>query len=60
MALIFIAVVTVELMVIAVLLEVLGSGWVWLAAAATVLSAWSVWWTRECQRHLAVTARTTT
>jgi len=51
-ALALIVIITVELAIISALLVALASGWSWIATAATVLSLWSVWWTRQCQRRL--------
>jgi hypothetical protein len=48
-----VAIISFELLVIAALLVVRVDGWAWLATTCTVLSLWSLWWTRHCQRHFA-------
>jgi len=45
-----VAVITAEFVVITVVLAVRTSGWTWAAATATVLSLWSLWWTRVRHR----------
>jgi len=48
----FVAIITVELFVIAALLVLRANGWAWVATAATVLALWSLWWTRQCRRRV--------
>jgi O-antigen/teichoic acid export membrane protein len=50
-ALWFVAIITVELFVIAALLVLHANGWAWIATAATVLALWSLWWTFQCRRR---------
>ena len=49
-ALAMVAIIAVELAVIASVLLARGSGWAWFALAATAFSVWSVWRTHVCQR----------
>lgn len=51
-----VAVVTVELVIIATLLFARANGWTWVATSATVLSLWSLWWTAQCRSRLSGTA----
>lgn len=56
LALSLVAIICVELVIIAALLVVRANGWAWAATAATVLALWSLWWAGECRRRLTVVA----
>jgi hypothetical protein len=49
-ALAMVAIIAVELVVISSVLLARGSGWAWIALAATAFALWSLWWTHVCQR----------
>jgi hypothetical protein len=49
-ALALVAIIAVELVVISSVLLARGSGWAWIALAATAVAVWSLWWTFVCQR----------
>jgi hypothetical protein len=51
-ALVMVAVICVELVLITVALFALGNAWAWLTATAAVLAVVSTWWTRVCQRAM--------
>lgn len=51
-ALVMVAVIFAELVVIAVALFALGSAWSWLALLAAGLAGLSTWWTRVCERAM--------
>ncbi len=49
-ALLLVATITVELIIIAALLILRANGWAWVPTGASVLSIWSLWWTAVCRR----------
>jgi hypothetical protein len=58
-ALSLVAVISVEVVTIAVLRVVRANGWAWVGTAAVVLALWSLWWTGVCRRRINVVARET-
>ncbi|HUX04439.1 MAG TPA: hypothetical protein VMV53_05975 [Acidimicrobiales bacterium] len=55
-AMVMVAVITVELLVISGSLLAAGSGWAWPGAVATLGAALGAWWARGCQRALSLSA----
>ncbi|HEY5303225.1 MAG TPA: hypothetical protein VIJ86_04130 [Acidimicrobiales bacterium] len=51
-ALILVAVITFELVVIAALLIVRTNAWAGVATGADVISMWCLWWTAVCHRRM--------
>lgn len=51
-ALALVAIISLELLIIAALLIAWSNGWAWAATASTVLALWSLWWTVVCRRRL--------
>ena len=51
-ALSLIVTISVEMVIIAVLLDVHASGWSWLGSASAVLSLWCTGWTEMCRRRM--------
>jgi len=51
-ALSLIVTISVEMVVIAVLLDARASGWSWLGSASAVLSLWCAGWTEMCRRRI--------
>ena len=47
-----VAIISLELIIIAGILIGRANGWAWIATAATVLSMWSLWWTVVCRRRI--------
>lgn len=47
-----VAIISIELIIIAVLLTARANGWAWVATASTVLALWSLWWTVVCRRRI--------
>ena len=55
-ALALVAVITIELILIAALLLARANGWTWVATGTSVLALWSLWWTLQCRRHASTLA----
>jgi hypothetical protein len=47
-----VAIITLELALIAVLLVIRANGWAWTGTGMSVLAGWSLWWTFICRRRI--------